>query len=442
MVKTRDGRDIFLKGLGFLVAFGTGIGCGADDKNSSGANIITKIETGDKSDASLGSSKGFNADNAESLAAFETTLYPILKSRCGLCHGDATSPRHADPSPYNAHKIAVEAHLISPSAPSSSRLVTRLSVNNHNCWNECPKDAQVILEAIQEWVKKANLTVSTDHLKLTPEVSVKDAAARPLFGGLDGNWVREAENHEGIGKRRFEVVEDQTASQRLILKQNPLANGQTPENTTAEDEPSYSFTIPPGESLSLWLKVKDLQRGRRISYRINGAAQVDFSAPGNITAWTWVQVFDLKPLKPLAGSKNIVITLRDVEVGVDLIALTNKPTFDRSVSENTGVRPVLTFNLQSIANSDAKIYFNFETSADGKTYRLTRPVVDILDNKTIFMKGIYLILNKQFNPQYSTFALVQGEFKGQATISDKTGIVLRKDDLDQFSLGFEEIKSQ
>jgi hypothetical protein len=94
-----------------------------------------------------------NFDKASSLAAFQNTLYPLLRANCGLCHntqGTSQAPMHADQDPALAHEYALtRANLRTPEA---SRLVTRMTVDRHQCFGTSCKDAgNQILTAIKAW---------------------------------------------------------------------------------------------------------------------------------------------------------------------------------------------------------------------------------------------------------------------------------------------------
>ena len=66
------------------------------------------------------------------MAAFESTLYPVLRQNCATCHAsDATNqlpqtPFHADPSLQTAHDAALPH--VSLAEPEKSRIVRRLAL--------------------------------------------------------------------------------------------------------------------------------------------------------------------------------------------------------------------------------------------------------------------------------------------------------------------------
>lgn len=98
-----------------------------------------------------------NFDKAASLAAFETTLYPVLTAHCGSCHSSGNSsatgaqaPIHADSNVGLAHEYALTR--VNLRNPDASRLGTRMTIDRHNCFGSSCKDAGAqIITAIKAW---------------------------------------------------------------------------------------------------------------------------------------------------------------------------------------------------------------------------------------------------------------------------------------------------
>jgi hypothetical protein len=98
-----------------------------------------------------------NFDKAASLAAFKTTLYPVLTANCSGCHNTANTsptgaqgPIHADQDPGLAHEYALAR--VNLRNPDASRLGTRMTIDRHNCFGSSCKDAGAqMLTAIKAW---------------------------------------------------------------------------------------------------------------------------------------------------------------------------------------------------------------------------------------------------------------------------------------------------
>jgi len=99
-----------------------------------------------------GNSKVKSAD-ADTLAAFQKTLLPLLRSRCaGQCHGVQQTPTFAVGNDELAHKAFVDAQVVSVETPENSRLVKRLAADSHNCWSTCADNGSEMLAAVKEFI--------------------------------------------------------------------------------------------------------------------------------------------------------------------------------------------------------------------------------------------------------------------------------------------------
>ncbi|MDH3545838.1 MAG: LamG domain-containing protein [Gammaproteobacteria bacterium] len=101
-----------------------------------------------------GDSKNFPVDaftpGLNGANTFASTIYPIVEQYCSNCHSseaaNAIQPYFADPDINSAYDAAKPK--INLDAPANSRLVLRLRVESHNCWDNCPANAQQMEDAI------------------------------------------------------------------------------------------------------------------------------------------------------------------------------------------------------------------------------------------------------------------------------------------------------
>jgi hypothetical protein len=110
--------------------------------------------------------------DAELEAAFATTVWPILNpapngpgvardasQRCARCHyaGGSAAPVIADDDVTTAFRAVWDNGKVNLTTPSSSRIVRRLSPDQHHCWsNDCAADAVVMETAVQQWASLVN----------------------------------------------------------------------------------------------------------------------------------------------------------------------------------------------------------------------------------------------------------------------------------------------
>jgi hypothetical protein len=100
---------------------------------------------------------GFN--KAESLAAFEETLYKHLRSSgCSGCHNSAIpeeaggqqAPMHSDDDVSVAHEYALTR--VNFKDPANSKFVVRMKIDRHNCpGTSCATAATAMLQAVEAW---------------------------------------------------------------------------------------------------------------------------------------------------------------------------------------------------------------------------------------------------------------------------------------------------
>jgi hypothetical protein len=138
-------------------------------------------------------------DPAAAMAAFETTVYPLLTQYCTDCHAGAGpgSPHIAQPDLATAYRAVVDNQKVNFSTPASSRLVRRLVADFHHCWSNCMSDGMAMEAAIAAWALAlqdsggGGPTQSTDALEsraMTLAQGVEDAGEQRYSDGLIAFW--------------------------------------------------------------------------------------------------------------------------------------------------------------------------------------------------------------------------------------------------------------
>ncbi len=158
----------------------------------------------------VGASKNFPADVTD----FETTLYtPLLKQYCSGCHApDAPTPQ----APYFASKDVNQAYQyaiprIDLNAPGSSRFVSRMAVDMHNCWTVCGtlladgvnytpgSSAAAMLAAIKAFAGMVPTTPVDASLVVSKAVSLTQGTVASGAGRFDTNVIAKYEFQTGTG---------------------------------------------------------------------------------------------------------------------------------------------------------------------------------------------------------------------------------------------------
>lgn len=94
-----------------------------------------------------------NNRNVDKLSAFGTTLYPLMVSKCGDCHGlgGVDNPQFASELAATALSEITNNDLVDFATPQNSTLVTKINGAKHFCWNNCVTDALLVIKAIINW---------------------------------------------------------------------------------------------------------------------------------------------------------------------------------------------------------------------------------------------------------------------------------------------------
>jgi cytochrome c553 len=92
-------------------------------------------------------------DREASLAAFESTVYPLLRDNCATCHSTETSaqaPIHSDSDVNLAHDYALTR--VNFRHPEDSKLVFHVELYNHHCFGgSCEDSGDQLLSAVESW---------------------------------------------------------------------------------------------------------------------------------------------------------------------------------------------------------------------------------------------------------------------------------------------------
>jgi Concanavalin A-like lectin/glucanases superfamily len=152
---------------------------------------------------SVGNSKNFPASPAD----FQATVYPLLTQYCSKCHApDAGTPQ----SPYFASSDVNQAYQyaipkMNLNTPSSSRFVSRLAVDMHNCWSKCSDDAAAMLAAIQAFAGMVPATAVDPNLVVSKALTLTQGTIASGSNRFDANVIAKYEFETGTGLVAFDT---------------------------------------------------------------------------------------------------------------------------------------------------------------------------------------------------------------------------------------------
>lgn len=115
-------------------------------------------------------------DKKASVAAFESTVYPLLKTNCAKCHstaGGAQAPIHADADVNLAHDYAITR--VDLRHPEDSKLAYHVGLYAHYCFGRNCADAQSQLAAaIKSWAAAVQSSLPAVSRSVAETVKVSE----------------------------------------------------------------------------------------------------------------------------------------------------------------------------------------------------------------------------------------------------------------------------
>ncbi|MDE3270378.1 MAG: hypothetical protein OYH77_08895 [Pseudomonadota bacterium] len=87
----------------------------------------------------------------QSVTAFAQHALPLLQEMCANCHGNKQSPLFAVNDARQAHQVIIAGNKVNFNDIPNSRLVLRLTDDNHNCASNCATDGERVAAALNSW---------------------------------------------------------------------------------------------------------------------------------------------------------------------------------------------------------------------------------------------------------------------------------------------------
>jgi hypothetical protein len=173
----------------------------------------TQVQLTEPTLTPVGNSKNFPPTSTD----FATFVYPILKANCAKCHApDAATPQ----APYFASSDVDQAYQyaiprMNLNAPETSRFVTRLAVDMHNCWGTCVQldssnniiggNAFDMLQAIRAFATAEPTTSISPNLVVSKAMTLSQGTVASGQGRYDTNVIAKYEFQTGAGATAFDT---------------------------------------------------------------------------------------------------------------------------------------------------------------------------------------------------------------------------------------------
>jgi len=134
-------------------------------------------------------SKSFPADSGN----FETTVYPILSNPayCASCHSEDSAIQQQPYLGSSDVDVAYDAarSRMNLDSPESSRLVSRLANEFHNCWSSCTADASDMSDAIADFAGAIPITEVDPDLVVSRALGLPDGIVAASGGRVENNVI-------------------------------------------------------------------------------------------------------------------------------------------------------------------------------------------------------------------------------------------------------------
>lgn len=243
-----------------IVACGGG-GGGGKGSNSNTPPTDSNPLPGDQGGASV----------SDSIASYQSTVYPLVAQYCALCHKSGPgSPIFAQDDVQASHDSVLNNQKVNLGNPANSRLVQRLSADFHYCWSNCASDAAQMQDAITRWAAAVNVGAGNPTINASAILSTATtfAAATPVSTRVAGNLIGLWTFSEGTGTTARDTSGVAPAID-LTLTGAKFATGGGVEFTAAGDK-----------------AVADANSSKKLADRIVASSQYTMEAwiiPANIT---------------------------------------------------------------------------------------------------------------------------------------------------------------
>ncbi len=381
-----------------------------------------------------------------SYAAFEQTVYPITRSYCISCH-TTQPPEHAHDDVKKAHDAVIKGFKVNFANIPASRLVAKLRDQGHNCWGDCAENAAEMEAAITEWndaIKDSGVdnTPEEEIALVTEETQTMEMEFRDPSNPLKSNSVKL--NIESS------LVNPPMVLTRPAGAEPYLSVPNTNQASLANNAPNagsafFSFQVPESGNYKIWGLVQGENNNDNSFYVkvlsgatvIGGIRSWDFTS-GSQFSWRQVPGNDFQ----LVSNRTYSLELRQREDGARLSAIivTSDPAFNgQEVDDYFGV--TLSFDISNLVKVPGATFKIDVIDFDAFSYKFSKPRIASA-SANIYVKGLKLLVNDVFNPQHSTYTIVDKIVTPQdGALSNYSMIVLKDKGLsgDHIKFSFDQL---
>ncbi|MBA2405236.1 MAG: hypothetical protein H0V66_10735 [Bdellovibrionales bacterium] len=377
--------------------------------------------------------------------AFEKTVYPITRTNCVSCHS-SQQPEHASSDVRKAHDAVVSSFKVNFENIRSSRMVKKLRDDNHNCWGDCNDNADEMEEAITEWKALIkNSGSSTDDPVVDTKVYLAPSKTLSEEFAVSGNGTRLNVVNLNIDAAMLNppMIKTIPVNDDAYLSVPTVSNTILANNSAAAGTASFNFMIRQASAqYRIWGLVDAPTVNDNAFYTSLTSTNTgvkEWEIPVTV-GWEWRQlpnnVFTLG-----VGNHSLQIRERKDGTKIKKVVITSDANFSGlTAADLTAI--TLTYDLSEILRVPG-ITFKVDVSDyDLYSYKFQNPRI-VTTSVNVKARNVRLLVNNSYNPQHSTFTLINKvATPADGKLLDYAMLVIKDKGFtgDKISFSFDELK--
>lgn len=379
-----------------------------------------------------------------SVEAFSKTVYTITRARCVSCHGANQTPLHASSNVDTAYDALINGSKIDFNNPANSRIVLKLRNEQHNCWGSCSANADEILAQVNSW--KAMIAGTSADASTAAATGLTTKETTTIAQALNADEGSTITLMAEAASLKAPMVQANEGSTSYIWVPSTAAAKDL--SSTDAGVATLNFTVPSSDFYKIFMYVSAPSTSSDTLYaKMSGSDYKEWTI-GQTIGFEWKELKNtpqnLETEFYLTGSKSYQIELRQKESGVKVskIVVTNDYTYDPAAASSVAQQATLSVSLADISGV-ANSWLDIDVeNYDQYSYKLSNP--RIRTSKDMKVKKMKVLVNGTFNPQHSTYLVVDKVVTMASPSLSTYSMILLKDkgaDFDRLSFSFETIEA-
>lgn len=408
------------------------------------AERVEDTATSPNGNTSTGGNTSSGGGGMTSVQAFAQSTHAITRARCINCHGSFQQPLHAVADATQAHDAIINAAKINFSNPAQSRMVLKLT-EGHNCWGDCNANAQEMLDSINDWMYYMQGSGSSNTGGTVEGLITSESETVAM--ALDPN------SNANVGDVMLNMQASMTAAPMVKATEGSIEYVWVPNGTHAQvlannnniaGRTSIVAQIPTAGRYKMFGLVRGYgDQDDSFHVRVGSNNYIEWHVGGNTNGFRWVEITNGSGRSAVSyqlNATNYAIEVREREDGTKLSKILMTDDLQMSAEDIAGgPEATLRYSLNSLApGSNAE--FRVDISIyDMYSYRLSNPRV-VLPSGTMRVKNVKPLVNGSWNPQHSTYTIVDKNVTpNDSSLSGSSLIVLKDqgENVDKLSFSFE-----